>query len=454
MSDLSLLPGLASIDETQQFLTERFSAWDYQAVWQKTLALNRVSGSLLGLEFATKDFPDLQKNLPQMLAMGCNHFQWVIEQPEELAFVRQSPFFDYFRDSSARLVSRNGVIFSLRLPSLAPPDLNKVIALASSKVGIEQWDRIVITPQTSEVMQSLVYPQRNEESEVENTLGLNFLGEPDSQQLLEIIEKTAGMVHLQVPFNLVQFRNFLRRSWQFEGNTYALPKLLEKWQSSVSFRSPFFAEDNEDSGSLLVDVVKEFKNYSQDRQTLLSLLDVSEKRLNQNLRKWQKISGEKVELEEFQFMPFLKEACDSIQNIEGWEHYLSTLWFPPFHHHVRAWTLKIPEVCQAQWRWMVNDFMENIHDLMGLQSEAIRTKQAQRMQPFSQVLNQYFPEMPIAITFGAKTLLLLASTPWPETVFFPWKTLDSTIEYLGLMRFPLLNNSGRILKELSKIKIP
>ncbi|MBF0279870.1 MAG: hypothetical protein HQM13_18880 [SAR324 cluster bacterium] len=450
MAQFPLLKGFASVDETQKFLDERFRTWKYQPSWKRSLNPNGICGSLLGLEFSTKDLVDLQKNLPQLLSMGCNHFQWVIEQSEELAFVHNSPFIDYFQNTDTRLVSRNGVILSLRLPQLPSAELHQIISLASKKFGVEQWDRIVITPDLSEYENLTDW---DEHLKLESELGLNFQGGSDSQEMIEAMEKFSKKTHVQVPFNFIQFRNFLRRNWQFEGKHYAMPKLLEKWHSSVSFRSPFIREENDSSSSLFAEMVNESKNYAQDLQTLLSLLDASENRLNQNLQKWQQIDGKKVEMDDFQFISFLREACHSIQNVEEWEQYLSTLWFPPFQHHVRAWTLQIPEACHPQWRWMVNDFMENIHDLMGLQSEVIRSEQAARMRPFLAVVNQYFPEMPTITSFGAKTLLILASTPWPETVFFPWNNLDSTIEYLGLMRFPLLDNSGRILKELAKIEI-
>lgn len=375
-------------------------------------------------------------------------------QAEELAFVHESPIGPYFNDTTSPLVSRNGVFFSLRLPPIRPADYPQVVEQAASKFRLEQWDRVLLTPQTSEPQALARFLGENFIQILgKETLGLNFSGEPHCQQFIEILETAETLSHIQVPFNLVQFRNFLRRSWQSSGTSQALPKLLENWQCNVSFRSPFSIEYGQATGDLLSDVVKGSRNYQQDLQTALSLMASNENRLNHDLNKWRKEQGIAGDLKEFRFVQLLKEACASIHTVAEWEQYLSTLWFPPFHHHVQSWSLKIPETYQVQWRWMIDSLMVNIHDIMGLQAETLRTQQAQRMQPFHQVLNQYFPEMPITLTFGAKTLLLLASTPWPETVLFPWKTLDSTVEYLGLMRFPLLNNAARILKEFSKIKV-
>ncbi len=450
MANHTLLYGCATPEVTQRFLQDRFSNWHYQSGWQKPLSSN-VMSSLLGIEFKTMDIPYIQQNLAQLLTMGCNHYQWHITEPEELAFVHQSPFFQYFHDASPALVSRHGVIFSLRLPPLSVRDLPQIIEQASAKMKLEQWDRILLTPERS-FLKNLFTSDQSPGLEHEQMLSLNVTEDKSCQEFIRSFGE--NIHHLQIPFNLVQFKNFLQRRWQLEEKAYALPELLKMWKSSISFRSPFSIEHNNQSGNLLVEYVKDHANYPQAIQTMLVFLKAREKKINQDLKKWQQHQMEPCDLEPFMFMEHLEEACHTIQNVEGWEQYISTLWFPPFQHLVRSWSLKIPDTYQDQWRWLINDLMEHIHEIMGLQSEALHAQQAQRMLPFLQIMDQYFPEMPVSMTFGAKTLLLLASTPWPETVLFPWKTLDSTVEYLGLMRFSLLTNAGFILKELSKIDIP
>ncbi len=404
--------------------------------------------SLLGIEFNTNDIPYIQQNLAQLLTMGCNHYQWHITQPEELAFVNQSPFFEYFQEDAAPLVSRQGVILSLRLPPLPMVDLQQIITQASGRMKVEQWDRIVLTPEPSFLETTLALNQLSG-LEQEQMLNLNVVENDACQEFIKSFGEKIH--HLQIPFNLVQFKRFLQRRWFLEERQYALPELLKKWKSSVSFRSPFSVEQDEQSGNLLVENVKDHANYQEAIHTLLFFLKAREKKINQDLEKWQQADMERCDLKPFIFMEHLEEACAAIQDVEDWEQYISALWFPPFQHLVRSWSMQIPHVYQSQWRWLINDVMEHVHEIMGLQSEALHLQQAKRMQPFLQTMNQYFPEMPVSMTFGAKTLLLLASTPWPETVLFPWKTLDSTFEYLGLMRFPLLTNAGCILKELSKI---
>lgn len=410
-----MILGQATAAQTSQFLKNRFHCWKYQDAWQVSLVHNQLVSSRLGIEFTTSDLPQIQENFEQLLSMGCNHFQWKIEQSEELAFVRHPPFLAYFQNPNQALASREGVIFSLKLASQPMDKIAHTVELASTHMAMAHWDRILIQLSETQLSQELLlsFPSVGAFQEAPfiaaPTIDLHQLALSPSQVFSLLEESTDSSS------SLVSFLN------QMTGAVSLCPTL-----PSLETVTVISSKEND---ALI-------ETQQQTYQTLLALLQAKEKKINSDLVKWVDVNHPSIDLKPFNFFRRLKDACETIQDTERWEYYLSNLWFPAFQHHVQSWSFYIPEAYQEQWRWNIREFMDQIHDIMGVYSKLLRLKQTQRLWPLSERLEQILPQFPIVLTFGAKLLFFLASAPWSETIFFPWKTLDSAFEYLGLMRFP------------------
>lgn len=412
-----VLPGKATLECTQHFLNERYAHWNYQASWQAPVGKEHGMNTRIGLEFRTSDIPHIRQNIEQLILMGCNHFQWNVGQAEELAFVDYSPFFDYFQDEANRLTTRNGVFFSLRLPRMENDKTAEMVKLAAKKLGLEQWDRIVL----SEISETLA-----------NISGLTHFSEhPEGDHVFWTEDqKSETLAPLQIALNHSHLLSF------FDEPAQALwIQFLQKESFPFSFNlhTPMDVETSVFSPAVSSDTIE---IQQQNRQTILALLGAVENKLNSDLKKWQEAQKITTSLDPFAFIHLLREACRSLESAEQWEHYLSNSWFPPFQHHVRSWSLQIPETLQKQWRWNVREYMAKVHELMSVQNRCLRMDQTERLRPLHIKLRQRLPEFPTELTFGAQLLFFLASVSSAETLFFPWKTLDSAIEFLGLMRFP------------------
>lgn len=442
----SVISEKASFKATNRFLEDRFQNWNYQFSWLKTLPSLNVASSLIGIEFCTTDIHQVIDNLPQLLSLGCNHFQWTLGQPEEIAFVHNSPFAEYFRNSSA-ITSRESIILSLHFPlELGQFSLKELFEQTKEVMEIEHWDRIILNPLTN------LSEHVKDFGSSQDSMGLYFLEKMISVDMLRELNENPAP-HIQIPFNFVQFKNFLRNQWEVGDTRLSMPKLFERWSSSVSFRSPFKMDIDVQASSLLAEEVNPWKDYGAQVQAAFGQLQERETLLNTDLLELKLLEEENNRLP-FSFVDFLKEASHRGKDVEDWEHYISATWYPAFQHQIRVWTSKIPTSYQEQWKQHIQEYMQSVFEIMGGHSEYLRGIQAQRMRPFIQVIDNYLPDRLMHLTFGAKTLLVLCSTPWPDTVLFPWVDLDSSVEYLGLMRYPLLNNAGTILKELSNLKTP
>ncbi|MGK5090925.1 hypothetical protein WDW89_02780 [Deltaproteobacteria bacterium TL4] len=443
MTSTPIVQGKATLAATQACLESCFQNWHYQKEWKRQLSSLKVYSSLLGIEFETLDFPQIQQSVEHLITMGCNHFQWHLKQPEELAFVRSSPFSSFFKNPPS-FASRQAVILSLRLPLRSQENPLEIMEQAKQVMGIEQWDRVIFSDS-----------QNFKASEQQNQLssyGIEFNVQTFAPEQLKHWDQQR-VPHVQVPFNLVQFKHFLSRRWTLEETRYSLPRLLEHWGCSVSFRSPFSLNEEGEELSLLSEQVNLWENYTEKTALGLEWLQRGEDQLNQTLRAWPTFSLKPEKLL-FSFVDHLKEARQYVTQVEEWESYVSNTWFPPFQQQAHYWSLQAAMDQKESWAKQIRAFMKQVGEVMALHSEALRSHQAYRMRHFVRVLESQQPESMTLKTFGAKTLLLLCSTPWPETVFFPWKDLDSSIEYLGLMRFPLLKNAGVILKELATLTEP
>jgi len=469
MKTRTTLLGQAEKNATQEFLQDRFAKWKYSSIWKKQILPNEVSSTLLGIEFKTTDFSSLQQNFSQLLMMGCNHFQWVIKEPEELAFIKQSPFSVENLQSISPLVTRQSIVLSLRILPTAASNIPLLIEQSAEKVEIEKWDRVWIPLDSYKATQSLP-----------NNIGLSISEEffskkvslnealPNSEiseKIDEIISICSDSKPLQISLPLKSFTNLLSHNEKNKSENLGadssagttqdgILSLFDKLNVEISFRAMSLEEAGE-GYTVLQSSTDKMKVFQQHVQTLLALLKADEKKLNIRIFQWLNTESQsernlinEINLAPFDFIKSLKEACEAVENITNWEQYLSELWFPSFQHHVRSWTPHIPDDCQKQWRWMIDQMMEHVHELLGIQAQTIRMKQAQELLPYLQVLDQNFPKLPSITTIGAKYLFLLASTPWPETVIFPWNTLDNAIGHLGLMRLPHLENVDYILRKL------
>lgn len=481
MKTKTILLGQAEQKATQEFLEDRFAKWKYSSIWKKSLCVvpsaeplllpNKVYSTLLGIEFKTTDIPSLQQNFHQLVMMGCNHFQWVVKEPEELAFIKESPFSAGDLQSISPLATRQSIILSLRILPSAASEIPLMIEQSAEKMEIEKWDRVWIPLDSYQASQSLYDNIGLSISEefFQNEVSLNK-GLPSSEiseKFNKIITICSDRYPLQIPMHLKSFIRLLPHNEkdrpEYKQNILSL---FDKSHEGISFRAMSLEEVGE-GYTMLQSSNNKMKNSQQHIQTLLALLKADEKKLNIKIVQWlntespseENHSGgvslgsiplKNINLAPFDFVKSLENACKTVENTANWEQYLSELWFPSFQHHVRSWNSHIPDSYQKQWRWIINQMMEYVHELLGIQTQTIRMNQAQDLLSQLQVLDQNFPKLPTITTIGAKYLFLLASTPWPETVFFPWNTLDNAFEYLGLMRLPHLENIDSLLKKLSE----
>ncbi len=445
-----MLPGRATQAATQQFLEKRFDLWKYQSSWKQPLAPLEAWSSRLGIEFETADIPHIRPHLEQLLKMGCNHFQWNLRDPEELVHVPVEPLWGLFQGASPHpLTNREGVILSLRLPSVPSDSLDDLLFQTRKRMQIAHWDRLLLASDSTAVGKlEPVFDWIQQNSQQATQIGLHFSGSTPDQTFFSELQSKNIIDHLHVPCNLVQFRDWVSPASPLEFWT--------AWPGSISCYSPFAMQSTSYSSSLIADDVNFSQDYSQMVQTTLALLKASETRLNADLQEWRQSYLEGFPLEEFNFVEYLEEACETIRHVDDWESYMSALWYPPFRQHIQNWSPKIPAVFQEGWRWQIKSFMEHIHTLLGVQAESLRQQQAERLSPFREILDTSFPETPMILTFAAKTLLLWSSVPWSETILFPWHALDNAIEYLGLMRLQLLkpNQINVILQKLLEAEPP
>lgn len=431
------------------YFIQRHEQLNYQPHWQSRDARTDRWHSRLGLEFNQHQLREVLPHLPLFCQLGCNQLQFQLEEMN-LASNHTRSLLD---ELTQALKPHPGVNLSLHLKTdFSEASLAGISALGQSSTANLAL-KLMLEPQNSHFSPAQLNKLSDQLHSHQQSCGLVWRHQFEFDSLEQAIQLRPDRWEVQVPFNVQDFRAFLARQLPQANQRVSLAQKLRAANTPVSFRSPFFSSA-EVHQQLVAPYGKPEQDLELETQAALINLRQLEGLLNQDITAWMADSSAPTAAAPFQ--PFelansLMEKMNSIQSAQSWKRFCNEQCLPSLREKIRYWNQHLPQSCKEPWRWHIETLMDALAAVTSLQTEILYARQRQRLRPIFNVLDRHLPGDAAGLSYAAKTLWLLASTPWPDCVFFPFDDADQTAECLGLMRRKPLENAGTLLKMISDL---